>query len=175
MISLVDNQTIMSINSLCDDILIKIMSYLEDNFSSINYSISCKYIKNLFSKEGFLKKIELNNNSDTFKIMYSLCLHSNSLNLFIARNVSDPNLFLPNKWCKEVIFMYCNLKSDIDPSEKVITEVIEIVGFPRKQIKIIKINFNKFPKLKVLKINDDSKLNLFDESKLPREIKFIKY
>lgn len=160
----------MSINSLCDDLLINIMLYLEDNYSSINYSLTCKYTNTLFSKKGFLKKLEVNNNSDIMKIMYLISKHSNTLNLLTVRNVSNPHLFLPKKCCKKVVFIYCSFSSSISLENSEV-QVLEIIGLTNKQTKTIKINVGKFSKLKVLNITEyDYQIKKFDLSNIPKNV-----
>ena len=72
--------------SIPDEIFLEILKYLNNNRSVINFLKTCKYIKNLYYKNGYLKQINLDPliNNDPYNFA------TNVLKLLESLIKSDP-------------------------------------------------------------------------------------
>lgn len=142
----------MSLNNLCDDLLLKIMSYTSDNKSSYALANSCKYLQNLFSKNGYLKFLKvggvINNDIWNFAMMYAK--HYRTINYVTITYILDPHVWIPGNWCKNIYLFNCNFTSIIKPGKDNKTEELFITN---SQDKKIIIDFANLKKLKNFYIN----------------------
>jgi len=139
-------------NSIPDEILLEIIKYLKDNRSVINFLKTCKYIKNLLYKNGYLKQINLDPliNNDPYKFAISCCKHSTSLNCICVRGLNNPQhwIFI---WPRIVYITSCFISDEIKPPKKVNTEIMYVVSI--RSNKKVHIDWKQFPKLKELHIS----------------------
>jgi len=143
------------LNILIDENLIEIMSYL-NNKDSYHFLRSCKYLKNFFYKNGFVKEIILNNLlKPTLYDFFIICSRNlKTINSIYVNNISNPHNWIPYKWPKIVRFYYCNITDKIDPpvsdTEEILIIQHEFINYVSVDIKKItlKINWKKFPNLK---------------------------
>ena len=133
----------MSINTVPDDILIIIMNFIPTNKSSLNFLKTCKYIKDLFYKNSFVKHIKIGPHDILYDFTLRCCKHKNTLNTISITNVRDPQhwIFI---WPQTVFFNSCTTKDVLDPPVETNTEVLYILN---DRSKLININWSKFPKL----------------------------
>jgi hypothetical protein len=135
--------------------LINVASYL-NNKDSYSFLLTSKYLKNLFSREGFLKSINFGYNiinTDIYDFSITCARHYNSLNSIYVSNTNNPQVWIQNIWPKIMHFNFCTITDLIDPSYISNTEELYIKQheFINKNI-TLKINWVKFPYLKKLKI-----------------------
>lgn len=140
-----------SINDIPDPILLIIMSYIPDNYSSLNLVKTCKYFKKLFCKNGYLKTmVYQNRNKSLFDFIMRCSDHFRTINLIAIHNILNPQYSIC-KWPKKVFFFSCINKHIIDPTKETKTEILYIIN---DHSKYININWNKFPNLKYFEISD---------------------
>lgn len=139
----------MSLNNVPDDILYIIMSFIKDNKTSVNFISSCKYFKNLFYRYGYIKNLSISAHDDLFKFAILSSYHNKTLNCISIYNKFNPHMWF-NNWPKIVFMNNCTIKEKIDPSKSTETEYLYILN--SRIYKDIKINKNKFPKLKYIEI-----------------------
>ena len=135
--------------------LINIASYL-NNKDSYSFVLTSKHLKNLFYTEGFLKSINFGYNiinTDIYNFSMLCSRHYKSLNSIYVSNTNNPQVWIQIIWPKIMHFNFCNIVDLIDPYYISNTEELTI-----KQHEILnrnitlKINWNKFPYLKKIKI-----------------------
>ena len=137
---------------LCDELLILIMNNL-DNKDSLNFVKSCKYFKQLFYKNGFLKTFDYD--SDYF---YEISKHRNSLLSIHLKNLVNPHRFLYFTWPKCIKFTKCYIIVDnyIDPDKTLTEELYIALNYyhtrETEREKLL-INWKKFQNLKYLYLN----------------------
>ena len=142
------------INTLCDDMLVLIMNNL-DNKDSLNFVKTCKYMKNLFYKRGFLKTYD---HDDYY--FSEISKHTNSLLSIHLKNLVNPHCFLYFTWPKFIKFTKCYVIVDnhIDPDKTKTEELYIALNYyhlteiDRKKEELI-INWEKFQNLKYLYLN----------------------
>jgi len=140
------------INIFPDELLLYLNNYL-CNKDTINFLKTNSYIKNLFYKYGYLKSLVINSlYTDVYNFAIQTAKHSRTLNYISINNVNNPQHWI-FYWPKKVYIYYCNITDKIDPPCICNTEYLEIINhkFINNNKKLI-INWNKFPKLKYLKI-----------------------
>ena len=140
----------MSLNTICDDLLINIMSYISDNRSSYSFVNTCKYLQNLFSKSGYLKYLSVsggvaNNDLWNFSLMY--IYHHRTIKTLSMSNIFDAHIWVQGPWCKSVYFYNCSFSSTVKPTSNSETEKLYLTSY--SQNKII-IDFENLKKLTVL-------------------------
>lgn len=137
--------------SIPDEILLEILKYLNNNKSVISFLKTCRYVKNLYYKNGYLKQINLEPliNNDPYNFALTCCKHSNSLNCIYIRGIYNPQhwIFI---WPKIVYITGCNITDIIKPPGKVNTEILYITDV--RSSKNVNIDWNQFPKLKEVHI-----------------------
>ena len=143
----------MSINFLDEYLLYKIMDYILDNKTSINFLLSCKYFKNIFYKHGYIKHIKTGNLIDIDKYnFYLTCInHQNTVDSIQMMNTFDPMCWIPF-WPRVVFFNYCNITSDIKPSKPTKTKILYLLN-NRNNKKII-VDWKMFPNLERLEVSN---------------------
>ena len=160
----------MSLNTICDDLLINIMSFINDNRSSYSFANSCKYLQNLFSKNGYLKSLKvggvINNNIYDFSIMYTK--HYRTIKGIYVSHILDPHVWIPGNLCRNVYFLNCNFTSIIKPDKDNKIEELFITSHGSKKIIIDFTNLNILKRLyifcydtELLNIEKCVELNLF--------------
>jgi len=156
-------------NTLPDELLLYILDFIPDNQTALTLSKTCKYINNLFHKNGFLKSLS------TTSLRYDISdfsnmniKHKRTLNMFHIYGIKDPHLWL-YKWPKTVYFVSCNFyKGVIDPYTKVDTENLSIIDYNKHKLII---NWKKFPNLIYLNLEcDDVEMNGIEECKNLKKI-----
>lgn len=142
------------IDILCDNLLLELNKYLWNN-DIINLIKSTKYIKLLYYKYGYLKSLSVGNlNTDVYNFAIQTAIHSKTLLYICINNVNNPQNWI-FYWPKRVYIYRCNITDKIDPPGDCETEYFEIVNHEiNKNKKKIIFNFNKFSKLKYLKIRN---------------------
>ena len=132
--------------NLCDELLINISSFLDNN-DSISFSSLNKYNKQLFSNVGYLKNLCFNGPfKDPLEFSELFCKHYKSLNLIYIYHLEDPQYYIPNIWPKKVCLFNLKIHGKINP-HLTNTEILEINNYSKKTLNI---NWKKFQKLKVL-------------------------
>lgn len=161
----------MSLHYLPEDIIIYIIDFIPDNYSSFSFSTISKRIRNVTKKYGYAKHLSITNN-DIFTFINRYTQHYNTLKSIKTIDIEDPQLWIPWTFPKIVHFMNCKISRNISPP-KSDTEEIKINDFFRFQNKnsILRINWEKFPKLQKLYIyfNDID----FTGIELCKELKII--
>jgi len=154
----------MSINLLDDYLLYKIMDYILDNKTSINFIISCKYFKDIFYKYGYIKHIKTGNLTDiNIYDFFSICVeHENTLDLIEITNTFNPINWI-TVWPRVVFFNYCNITVEINPFKPVKTKRLYLLN--NRNNKKIKIHWDMFPDLEYLE-TDNFNFNFEDIKKL---------
>ena len=139
-------------NSISDDLLVIILSYL-NNKDSLSLVKTCKYFKKLFYEKGFYKSIYYNFSEPILPFINLFDIHNKTLHDVYIKNGYNIHTFMNNTWCKNVKFSnYSYEDYNIDPKKITNTENLYISSYNKKKIKIT-INWNKFPKLKYLYIS----------------------
>jgi len=141
----------MSFNRIPDCILYIIMEYIPDNKGSLSMTLSCKYLKNLFYKYGYLKYITIGpliNN--LYNLSINSCQHIRTLNMISVTYSCNPHYWI-FEWPKTVFFNYCTFKDKINPPSLTKTETLYILNTKNT---ITKVNWEKFKNLKRLELSD---------------------
>ena len=152
----------MSMNKISDYVLYRIMDFIPDNVSSVNFVATCNYYKALFYKYGYIKYYRVVDNKSNIPI--ETIKHRNTLNTYDVSHIYNPWIWFPF-WPKTVILSFCTSRCKIDPRREVNTEVLHIID---DRSDYIHINWKKFPKLitfKTTKMNFNVKdMNLYKKS-----------
>ena len=136
---------------LNDDILYTIISYL-NNKDSLSIVLTCKYYKNFFYKVGFVKYLNIFRNSYELFEMYNS--HYRTLISMSLSHMNNPQHWIFGNWCKKVSLINCILTDKIDPTKPCLEEELSIYNIYNIYKNIpIRINWKKFPKLKILKLD----------------------
>ena len=161
------------LSNLTDYNLINICTYL-NNADSYSFILVSKHLKMLFYKEGFLKHIKFGYNiinTDIHNFSILCATHHKTLQSISISNTHNPQNWIPIIWPKIVYFNLCNITDKIDPvftnTEELHILHHEIIN--NRNLKM-KINWSKFPKLKILRMN----IFDIDLSKI-KECKKLKY
>jgi hypothetical protein len=128
------------------------------NKESLYIALSCTDAYNLFNNR-FVKSMSYKIGNDIYDFIYKMHKHSQSLKTIQINNLYNPHLWLPFYPTK--IILQCSISDNINPQEPVMTEYLAIINYSKKYIKI---NFEKFPMLKVFKYHG-SLLNKHDDIK----------
>lgn len=132
-----------------NEIFILISDYLNDKDMLI-FVRSCKYIKNLFYKNGFLKNLNFNYSFDPILFSSFFYNHNKTLKSINVSYLNCANYYLCGSYPKNVIFYNCIIDSELNP-EHTRTELLKITyKFAGLPLKKYKINWDKFLKLKIL-------------------------
>ena len=117
------------------------------NKESLYIALTCSEIYKLFNNR-FVKSMSYKNDNDIYDFLLKMIKHSKSLKTIQINNLHNPQLWIP--FYPHKILLYCSITQDINPQEQVMTEYLSIINYGKKYIKI---NFEKFPMLKVFKYN----------------------
>lgn len=139
----------MSLETLSTDIILLIMQFIPDNFSSVSFIETCKYIRNIGLKYGYVKHIEFNYQINFFDFAENCGKHENSIWSIKMQDVRNPQLWIPMRWPKVVSIHNCAISDYIDPPVSG-TEEIEIANCYDS---VVNINWKKFPNLKHINIS----------------------
>lgn len=138
----------MSLNDIPDCLLISILEYISDNKSSISLVSSCKYFKNLFYKNGYLKYLTTKPlGLNPYDFAMKTAEHSRTLKTISMYNTKDPQYWIFS-WPKVAFFNHCHI-TKIDPTKPTQTEILYILNNPSTKLEI---NWFKFPNLKKLEL-----------------------
>lgn len=140
----------MSLNCIPDCLLIIILEYIPDNKTSINLMLSCKYFKNLFYKNGYLKFLTTNPlGLSLLDFATKTAEHSRTLYTLSMYNTIDPQYWIFS-WPKLVFLNHCYI-TKIDPTNPTKTEILYILNNRSQKLYI---NWVKFPYLKKLELTN---------------------
>ena len=92
---------------------------------------------------------------DMFTFIENCDKHKKSVIKITIDNVDDPHVWIPIKWTKIMVFTNCfKGKLIVNPPEETDTEELHITNYDRHHLcpTFIRINWEKFPKLKILNI-----------------------
>ena len=138
-------------NSLNYDVFSVIFDYLSQK-ECLNVSISSKDVHSIVKNQGFLKILHVNRNyprikfEDSFEMMKRIMMHKMSVQTIYIHLINNPCPWI-FYWPKNIYFIGCYFdKGIIDPNKKVDTEYIYVRC--KYNCKEIKINYDKFPRLK---------------------------
>ena len=143
----------MSINFLDNFLLCKIMDYIIDNKTSINFVLACKYFKNLFYKYGYIKHLKTGNLTDLSIYNFSLTSikHENTIDSIQITNLNNPMYWI-SVWPRVVCFNYCNITSEIKPCKPTKTKVLYLLN--NRNNKKIKVDWKMFPNIERLEVDN---------------------
>tara|TARA_B110000211_G_C14081627_1_gene554832 strand:- start:1424 stop:1930 length:507 start_codon:yes stop_codon:yes gene_type:complete len=142
----------MSLQKIPRELLLKIWEYLENNTESINLLLTSKDFYKIGNKNGFIKSINFNNNTNPIDYIENYHKHINSINsINISTNII-PHNWIFRKWPKVVILNNCNFSKIIKPIEITNTESLSIIDFRHNIKRKIIVDWRMFPNLKFLKI-----------------------
>jgi len=138
-------------NNLFEEIINLVFEFC-DQQTSFQFSLSNKYIYHSSLKKGFARYISYN--AHVPRCTYETFLkrfhrHQNSLQTCIMENLNNASLWLP-KWVEKVYFMNCKIDQEINPSQVTSTEILYISSQCYESE--IKINWDKFPKLREITV-----------------------
>ena len=143
----------MSINFLDEHLLYKIMHYISDNKTSINFMLCCRYFKKIFYKYGYIKHLKTGNlidiNIHDF-FLYSI-KHENTLDIIQINNTNNPMCWI-TIWPRVVFFNYCNITCEIKPSHQTKTKILYLLN--NRNSKKINIEWKMFPNLEYLEVEN---------------------
>jgi hypothetical protein len=162
----------MTINFLDKYMLYKIMEYISDNKTSVNFISTCKYLKDIFYNYGYIKHIKTGNLSDMGKYdFFLMCIkHEKTIDLIEVTNLYNPLCWIPF-WPRVVFFNYCTIIKEIKPSKKTKTKVLYLLN--NRNNEKINIAWDMFPDLEYLKV-DNFNFNMEDVNKCKKlNIKII--
>ncbi len=138
-------------NNLNYDVLNVIFGYISQK-DCLNVSISSKNVYSIVKNQGFLKILNVNQYypkkkfEDSFEMMKRIIMHRLSFETIYIHLINNPCPWMFD-WPKNVHFIGCYFDNGIiDPNKKVNTEYIYIRC--KYNCKDIKINYDKFPRLK---------------------------
>lgn len=161
----------MSINFLDEYLLYKIMNFIPDNKSSINFMLSCSYFKKIFYKYGYIKHVKSGNliNINIYDFFLICIKHENTLDSIEITNTNNPMHWI-TVWPRVVFFNYCNITEEIKPYNPTKTKILYLLNNRNKK-KII-IQWKMFPNLEYLEA-DNFNFN-FEDSKECKKLINIK-
>ena len=114
------------------------------------FIISCKYIKNLLYKRGYLKKLQFKHDYNPFIFSNYFTKHQNTLEIVNVNSLNNPQYFMNGVWPKYVYLYNCFIDGILSPL-KTKTEILKIVYYrPIKLSSNFSIDWNKFSKIKIL-------------------------
>ena len=150
----------MSINFLDKYLLCKIMDYILDNKTSLNFVLSCKYFKNIFYKYGYIKHIKTGSltSFDKYNFFLTCINHENTIDSIEITNLNNPICWIPI-WPRFVFFNYCNITNEIKPPKPTKTKVLYLLN--NRSDKKIKVDWKMFPNLEYLE-TDNFNFNIED-------------
>ena len=138
-------------NNLNYDVFCEIFNFLSQK-DCLNISILSKDIYNIIKNQGFLKILYVNKNyprnkfEDAFEITKRIMMHKSRVETLYMNMINNPCEWIIF-WPKNIYFNGCHFyKGVIDPKNKVMTEYIYIRC--KYNCTNLKINYEKFPKLK---------------------------
>ena len=126
------------------EILYEILSFTKNNKTSYNLLFTCKELKNILYKYGYLKFLSYNVNIDPYNFSILTCKHERSLNQISIYNLNNPQHWI-FYWPEKVFMNNCRIIDVIDPPAQVKTKYLTIIN--NRSGKELKINLKKFPNL----------------------------
>ena len=136
------------------------------NKEALYIALTCSEAYNLFNNR-FVKSMHYKSSDDIYDFIYKMHKHSKSLKTIQINNLYNPQIWIPFYPTK--IILQCSINDDINPREPVMTEYLSIINYYKIYIKI---NFEKFPMLKVFKYQGWL-LNNYDDIKKYKNIHTI--
>jgi hypothetical protein len=138
----------MNLEILPTDIILLIIQFIPDNFSSTSFIKTCKHIRNIGKKYGYIKHIEVNYRINFFDFVDRCSTHQDTICSIKIKDLLNPELWIPIAWPKYIHISFCSIRNIIDPPLSR-TEKIEISSYDS----ILRINWKKFPNLKHIRIS----------------------
>jgi hypothetical protein len=117
------------------------------NKESLYIALTCSEAYKLFNNR-FVKSMSYKSSNDIYDFILKMNKHSQSLKTIQINNLYNPQFWIP--FYPVRIIIQCSINQDINPHRPVMTEYLSIINYSKKYIKI---NFEKFPMLKVFKYN----------------------
>lgn len=154
-----------------DEIFILISEFLKDN-DMLVFIRTCKNIKNLFYKNGFLKNLTYFYDPMLFSSFFYK--HNKTLNSVNISYLNNSTYYLCGSWPKNIIFHNCFINDEFNP-ENTRTEYLKITfKFENIFLKKFKINWNKFSKLKILYLDINiENLNFLKNIEVCKDLEII--
>lgn len=144
----------MSLDFLPEETILHIWEYVQTNKDIIALISTSRRFQKMGKTFGYIKSITVGMNMDFMNFIELYHKHNKFLQRLTIENMSNPTYLIPTSWPKEVIFNRCFMgNSLIDPPQS-LTEILIIQDFnrTRNSPNILKINWNKLNKLRILDI-----------------------
>jgi len=144
---------------ICHDNILSIFEFLPNNFSTLSFIKSCKYINQIGKRYGYLK--DINNKRVSYSFFISQYqLHYRFLRCMEINNVENPHLGL-TEYYPNVVFLTNNIISDcIDPMVICYKTTSLYITENHSRRNILHINWDKFPNLRCVNIRSSFKVCL---------------
>ena len=148
----------MNLDNFSDDLILHILKFVSSNKNMISLIGTCKYFKKLGNEFGYLKYINVKGYKNFITFIKFYFASDNFLESVSIKDIDNPiRWMIERPWPKEMIFTNCLIGNDLvdipeSPTEKLIIRDL----YSAKNRSTIHIDWQKFPKLKILdiKVND---------------------
>jgi len=151
-----------SLLALGNDAILNIYTFVDDNSTMISMLRTCRYLYQLSRRCGYVKTLAFDPTTDV-KLYFELASRAflGSLNSLCIQRINDPVPWVPMRvWPRVVIFQDCWMGSDMIDPEVSDTECLIINNTnPVTNRYNVNINWNKFPKLRIM-ISNVQDINL---------------
>jgi hypothetical protein len=140
---------------------IELLFYISEfcgNKESLYIALSCSDAYKFFNHR-FVKSMSYKSSNDIYDFLFKMNKHTRSLKTIQINNLYNPQLWIPFYPIR--IILHCSINQEINPHRPVMTEYLSIMNYSKFYLKI---NFEKFPMLKVFKYNGWL-LNTYDDIK----------
>lgn len=143
----------MSLENIPDELILYIWEFVETNKDMVSLVSTCIRFQNLGKKFGYIKSITFGMHTDFMNFIELYYKRNYFLQRLTMENMINPMHWIPAAWPKEMIFNRCCMGNGlIDPPPSP-TEILIIRDLHRTtHSNVIKINWNKLKKLRVLDI-----------------------
>ena len=141
----------MTLDIFSDDLILHIFKFISTNKNMISLIGTCKYFKKLGNEFGYLKYINVKGYKNFIKFIKFYFTPNEFLQSISIKDIDNPiRWMIERPWPKEMIFTNCFIGNDLvnipeSPTEKLIIRDNTIRSS-------INIDWQKFPKLKILDI-----------------------
>ena len=155
-------------NNICDDILVYISKFLFDK-DTLMFLLTSKYIKNLFYKRGYLKKICFNHIHNPFIFSNCFIKHYNTLKNVRINGLTNPHYFMFGIWPNNIHFYNCFIDETLSPFLNTKTLELKILyNLDFKLTPNFNINWNKL----YLDLNS-SNINFLNDIDICQELEIV--
>lgn len=144
----------MFFQELSEDIHKYIWDIIDNNTDILSLMQTCHYFYKNGKKWGYIKTLVFDISSDVIKYINMYNKAFKSLRKIEITNIYDPiSWILYRRWPKTVIFNNCNMgHGNVDPLPSITENLIIRENRHLKTCNMLRINWCKFPKLRVLDI-----------------------